>query len=537
MSALPFQSIEGKYEILGKIREGGMGAIYKVRHRLLNEIRVIKLMRPVLAEDREIHAELKARFVREAQVAIRLRHLNIAQVYDFTTDEDGTSLIVMEYIRGKTLEELLKTAGPPSLGLALEIARQTLRALGHLHAQGFVHRDISPDNLMLAEDAGEPRIKLIDLGIAKVLGEGDSRLTRTGTFLGKVRYAAPEQFAAGAASTGARGDLYSFGVVLYELLTGIYPISGSDPSSIIAGHLFHRPIGFEDSDRQGRVPLGLRSAVLKALAKKPEERYANAEELARELERFRVPADVPAEEWKQLLEIPAQEGMSPVAPGTTQDLLDERFGAEPTPAPTLALGAHRNLPGAGPRGPGDATVQTEVAESPRPRLPGPEQEQEKDRRKNAGSQRPRPTAIAAGMVLLVTALAASAWLLPHYVSREHATGSGVKMERRVVGSAGAERVVPPQPGGALIVDAMPWAEVVEVRDAAGKTRPMPPAAYTPIVLSLPPGRYTIRLRNPGFPRPAVIAAEVPAGRDAPPVRAVAEFRAGDADEFLKEMGW
>jgi serine/threonine protein kinase len=535
VSALPLQRIEGKYEILGKIREGGMGAIYKVRHRLLNEIRVIKLMRPVLAEDRELNAELKARFVREAQVAIKLRHPNIAQLYDFTTDEDGTSLIVMEFIRGKTLEELLKTAGPPSLGLALEIARQSLRALGYLHAQGFVHRDISPDNLMLAEDAGEPRIKLIDLGIAKVLGDGDSRLTRTGTFLGKVRYAAPEQFAGGAASTGARGDLYSFGVVLYELLTGIYPINGSDSGSIIAGHLFHRPIGFEDSDRQGRVPLGLRSAVLKALAKQPEERHANAEELARELERFRVPADVPAEEWKQLLEIPAREGVSPVEPGTTQDLLDERLGAEPTPAPTLAYGARRNLPGAEPVAPGDATVQTEIAESPGPRPLEPEQE--KERRKNAGGQRPRPAAIAAGMVLLVAALAASAWLLWHSGSREHATGSGADVKRRVVGSAGAERVVPPQQGGALIVDAVPWAEVVEVRDAAGKTTPMPPAAYTPIVLSLPPGRYTIRLRNPAFSRPAVIAAEVPAGGDAQPVRAVAEFRAGDADEFLKEMGW
>src|SRR5579862_2936660 len=128
MPANPQQRLEGKYEILRKIREGGMGAIYKVRHRLLDEIRVVKVMRPLLVEDRELHAELSARFVREARVAIKLRHPNIAQLYDFTTDDDGTALIVMEFIRGKTLEELLKTAGPPPLDLALEIAQQSLRA-------------------------------------------------------------------------------------------------------------------------------------------------------------------------------------------------------------------------------------------------------------------------------------------------------------------------------------------------------------------------------------------------------------------------
>ncbi|HEV3457469.1 MAG TPA: serine/threonine-protein kinase [Thermoanaerobaculia bacterium] len=535
MFVLPLQRIEGKYEILGKIREGGMGAIYKVRHLLLDEIRVIKLMRPLLVEDRELQAELKARFIREARVAIKLRHPNIAQLYDFTTDDDGTSLIVMEFIRGKTLEELLKTAGPPSLGLAIEIALQSLRALGYLHAKGFVHRDISPDNLMLTEDAGEPRIKLIDLGIAKILGAADSQLTRTGTFLGKVRYASPEQFAAaGAATAGARGDLYSFGVVLYELLTGSYPITGSDASSIIAGHLFHEPIEFEETDRQGRVPLSLRSAVLKALAKQPEGRYASAEELARELERYRVPAGVPAEEWKKLLAVAGEEEVSSVEPGTTQHLLDERFRAGPTPAPTLPSKAPGHLLGAARAVNGHAAVpspQAEVVENPRRQGP----ELEKERRELAGSRHLRPAAVAAGMALLVAAFAASAWLLWRH--GEHAAGPGMEVKRRVVDSAEAGPGAAPQRSGALIVDALPWAEVVEVRDGAGKTRPMPPAAYTPIVLSLPPGRYTIRLWNPAFPRPAVIAAEVPAGGGAQPVRAVAEFRAGDPDEFLKEMGW
>jgi serine/threonine-protein kinase len=536
--ALPLQRIEGKYEILGKIREGGMGAIYKVRHRLLDEIRVIKLMRPFLAEDQELNAELKARFVREARVAIKLRHPNIAQLYDFTTDDDGTSLIVMEFIRGKTLEELLKTAGRPSLGLALEIAQQSLRAIGYLHAKGFVHRDISPDNLMLTEDAGEPRIKLIDLGIAKILGAADSQLTRTGTFLGKVRYASPEQFAAdGAATAGASGDLYSFGVVLYELLTGVYPIAGSDPSSIIAGHLYRKPIDFEETDRQGRVPLGLRSAVLRALAKQPEGRYASAEELAHALARFRAPADAPAEEWKKLLEAAGESEVSPVESGTTQDLINEHFGAETTPVRALPTEAPGQLLRAERSAPGDTAVgqlQAEVAETPRRVAP----ELEEQRPKPAGSRWPRRRAAiaVAGTAVFVAALAAGAWLLGHHGGREQAAGPGMEVKPRAA-AGGAGPAAAPQRGGALIVDALPWGEVVEVRDAEGKTQPIPAAAYTPIVLSLPPGRYRIRLRNPAFQQSAVIAAEVSAGGGTQPVRAVAEFRAGDVDEFLKGMGW
>jgi serine/threonine-protein kinase len=532
--ALPLQRIEGKYEILGKIREGGMGAIYKVRHRLLDEIRVVKLMRPLLVEDRELEAELEARFVREARVAIKLRHPNIAQLYDFTTDDDGTALIVMEFIRGKTLEELLKTAGPPPLGLALEIAQQSLRALGYLHAKGFVHRDISPDNLMLTEDAGDPQIKLIDLGIAKILGGSDSQLTRLGTFLGKVRYASPEQFAtAGAATVAASGDIYSFGVVLYELLTGIYPITGSDPSSIIAGHLYRQPIDFEETDRHRRVPLGLRSAVLKALAKQPEERYASAEEFARELARFRAPADAPAEEWKKLLEAADQVEVSPVEPGTTQHLLDEHFGQETTPPPTLPSEAPRNLliPVAplAPEGAAARDLQLRSGESAA--APAPTQ------RQRAGTRRPRPAAVAAGTALLVAALAATAWLWGHHGGREQAPGPGTKVKPHAVDLGRATHAVAPPQSGALIVDALPWGEVIEIRDAQGRTQPVPAAAYTPIVLSLPAGRYTIRLSNPAFPQPAVIAAEVPAGGGTQPVRTVAEFRAGDPDEFLKGMGW
>jgi serine/threonine protein kinase len=338
VSAIPNRRIEGKYEILQKIREGGMGAIYKVRHRLLDEIRVIKMMRPQLDAD----AEFKARFIREARVAIKLRHPNVAHLYDFTIGDDDVAYIVMEFIDGRTLEELLKAVGPPPLGLAIEIAQQSLRALGYLHSKGFVHRDISPDNLMLAEDPdGNPQVKLIDLGIAKVVGGPDAHLTKTGTFLGKLRYASPEQFsAAGVPSADARGDLYSFGVVLYELLTGVHPIVGSDPSSIIAGHLFRPPLPFEETDRQGRLPPPLRAAVSRALAKNPDERFASAREFAQELAACRQAGDLLQGDWKQVLEQSSAAAAAATAtarPSSTQFRLDEHFGASTTPTPSLLV--------------------------------------------------------------------------------------------------------------------------------------------------------------------------------------------------------
>lgn len=332
MSGLPLQRIEGKYEILEKMREGGMGAIYRVRHRLLEEIRVIKVMRPQFAEDQE----LKARFLREARLAIRLRHPNIAQLYDFTVDDDDTAFIVMEFISGVTLEELLRRHGPPSLGLSLEIARQTLKALAYLHGKGFVHRDIAPDNLMLTEDPdGGPQIKLLDLGIAKVLDSpAGSKLTQVGSFLGKVRYSSPEQFGGeGSVPLDGRSDLYSFAVVLYELLTGHYPIQGRDPSSIIAGHLLRPPLSFDETDRGGRIPRGVREALLKTLSKDPAERFSTAGELSQTLAPFRTEGGFDHADLARALALPPETDVvdEEPSPGSTQERLNLQFGLVHTP--------------------------------------------------------------------------------------------------------------------------------------------------------------------------------------------------------------
>ena len=304
-------------------------------------VRVVKILNPRL----DVTPELNDRFLREARFAIQLRHPNIAQLHDFSIAEDGSAFIVMEFIDGATLEEIVARTGPPPLGLGLEIARQSLKAIGFLHRRGLIHRDISPDNLMLTRDPdGDPLVKMIDLGIAKVLKGGAGGLTSTGMFLGKPRYASPEQFGAeGMSGVDARADLYSFGVVLYELLTGVCPIQGRDPSSLMAGHLFRPPVDFAVSDPQGRLPADLRAILLRALAKSPDERYASAEELSRALGEVQnrypvVPADLEA-----VLDATATAAERPVPlPGSTQDKLDQHFAKVATPAPTVRSESRRD---------------------------------------------------------------------------------------------------------------------------------------------------------------------------------------------------
>ena len=334
--ALLQRQLEGKYEILEKIKEGGMGAVYKVRHRFLDEIRVIKVIRSSL----ESSQELSDRFLREARLAIRLRHPSIAILHDFAVDDDGKAFIVMEHIAGLTLEDVLRTGGPPPLGLSLEIASQALRAMGYLHRHGFVHRDIAPDNLMLTRGVdGEPLVKLIDLGIAKVLA-GEGAATTTGIFLGKPRYASPEQFS--AQEIDHRSDLYSFGVVFYELLTRQCPVAGNDPASYMAGHLFRPPLDFAESDPRGAIPADLRRVVLRALAKTPGERFASATEFARALaplqDRFPVQAGDLEDALQPSLDKTALWS-APAPAGSSQVLLDRQFLAGTTPPPA-AHGSH-----------------------------------------------------------------------------------------------------------------------------------------------------------------------------------------------------
>lgn len=347
---LPIEdALEGKYEILEKIGEGGIGSVYKVRHRLLDEIRVIKVLRPQVAS-KEDHQE---RFLHEARMAIRLKHPNIAQLHDFSISEEGTAFIVMEFIDGVALDALLQASGPPSLDLTLEVARQSLRALDYLHKHDLVHRDVSPDNIMLATTFdGRPQVKLIDMGIAKNLAE-ESGLTQTGVFLGKVRYCSPEQFSSTETQTADldyRSDLYSFGLLLYEMLTGLYPFGGKTFAELAGCHLFQPPISFDESDPEGKISPELRAVILKALEKDPNDRFESAEEFSRQLEAFGDPDGPLAEELNRTVErttasIPNLSQYT--RPGSTQDRLNAQFGMGTTESkkPFAALAKNKTAAG------------------------------------------------------------------------------------------------------------------------------------------------------------------------------------------------
>ena len=290
--------IEGKYEVIAKIREGGMGAIYKVRHRLLNELRVIKVMRPEVAES----ADQRKRFLREAQTATRLKHENVVSFYDFFVDDEGTAYMVMEYIDGINLRDMIRQCGPIPVGLALFLSKQSLSALSYLHRKGIVHRDISPDNIMMMqEEDGTLHAKLIDLGIAKLArAEEQEQLTAADEFIGKLRYSSPEQLTKRASSSqiDGRSDLFSFGVVLYEGLTGVCPYGGGSLQDILQHRLHKPPFAFMETDPKGKVGPALRTAVLRALEKKPEDRYQDADAFAAALAGIPAgdgPAQDPAE--------------------------------------------------------------------------------------------------------------------------------------------------------------------------------------------------------------------------------------------------
>lgn len=269
MTTLP--EIESRFDVIAKLGEGGMGCVYKVRHRDLDEVQIVKTLQAHLSSN----ADLRERFVNEARRGMRLRHPHIAGVHDFAVCADGTGYIVMEFVNGHNLKDLLAAKGPLPPHLVGTIAVQTLDALAYLHGEKFVHRDISPDNLMLTTTAdGRPFVKLIDLGIAKSLEAGQT-LTATGQFIGKVSYASPEQF---GGQLDGRSDLYSLGVVLYKLLTNADPFTGANYREIITAHLFQPPKPFEETAPGADIPQQVQQVIYRALEKDPDKRYADAME-------------------------------------------------------------------------------------------------------------------------------------------------------------------------------------------------------------------------------------------------------------------
>ena len=284
----PGTILDGKYEIVALLGAGGMGEAYKARHVHLGAYRCIKVMKTALMTD----AAYRQRFLREARLATQVHHPNVAVVHDFSVLADGTSYMVAEFIDGTTVRQWQTAHGHFPLPLALEVATQALAGLDLIHRRGLLHRDLSADNVMLAFDADEHlAVKIIDLGVAKdVLAANETDTTQAGVFMGNPRYMSPEQLGEleDGESLDGRTDLYSFGVVLYEMLTGLHPFAARSPNGYIVKHLTALPRTFREVNAALALPDGLEDVVLRALEKDRARRYANARDFAAALAPFGV---------------------------------------------------------------------------------------------------------------------------------------------------------------------------------------------------------------------------------------------------------
>lgn len=269
--------IRGKYEILNRIGVGGMAWVYRVRHLAFDEIRAIKVLRSSMAEDEDFVRRLKS----EAVITRRLRHPNAVQVEDFDQMEDGRPFIVMEYVEGPDVRNLLQQTGPMPVGRVLRIAAQVLSALNAAHSIGIIHRDIKPDNIILIPEADSSDfVKVLDFGIAKLreAKAGQLGLTRTGFIICTPEYASPEQVEASSNMDG-RSDLYSLGIVMYEMLTGNLPFRADSQMAMLLQQLNSDPVPPDEKYPALNIPRPVSQMVMKALAKDAAARFQSANEM------------------------------------------------------------------------------------------------------------------------------------------------------------------------------------------------------------------------------------------------------------------
>jgi eukaryotic-like serine/threonine-protein kinase len=268
---------DGRYRILRKLGSGGMANVYLAEDEDLGRRVAIKILNERYAED-DLFIE---RFRREAKSAAGLSHPNIVSIYD-RGEAEGTYYIAMEVIEGRSLKELILTRGALPISTAILHAKQLLEAVGFAHRHGIIHRDIKPHNVLVSADqqakANEPRLKVTDFGIAR---QSASQMTEAGSIMGTAQYLSPEQ-ARGAPVTAA-SDLYSAGIVLYEMLTGKVPFTGDSAVEIAMRHVNDTPAS--PSTLRPEIPFELDLIVLRALAKDPGDRYQTAEEFIEDLER------------------------------------------------------------------------------------------------------------------------------------------------------------------------------------------------------------------------------------------------------------
>ncbi len=453
----------GRYEVVSVMGQGAMGTVYKASDPVIERTVAIKTINLELS--REERAEFEERFYREAKSAGRLNHPNIVTIYDVGETENA-AYIAMEYIEGESLRDVLDSGVVLPLKRICQIAVQVANALDYAHANGVVHRDIKPANIMISRNRDA---KIMDFGIALI--PTGSR-TQAGTVLGSPKYMAPEQLA--GKPTDGRADIFSLGAVLYEMLTGATPFNGDNLSAIMYKIMNEEPA--PPSRLNARVPEVFDRIVARALAKRPEDRYANAKEFSRALRSEEVlavldPAQPPQPAQKNVAAARRHaEGDNDPLDVKTEILLPppQHHGTRRTPAaapaaktrrhalllaiPVAALAAYLALKPAAeapPAAVADAGVQNEAADTaPEPAAGVPTQTAP------APTQPPPPAPVTAPAAIQTTVAAASA-------------------------------------KATLSLAITPWGEVFVDGKMAGISPPL-------TRLELPPGAHTIEIRNGTF---------------------------------------
>jgi serine/threonine-protein kinase len=519
--------IDGKYQIIDRLGVGGMGEIFKVRHIHLNELRVIKIMRPNVAQD----DQGLQRFLQEARTSTSIKHKNLAMLYDFAQLEDGSYYMVWEFIDGTNIQKWIATNGPMPPRLTVEIAIQALTGLDHLHSMGLIHRDVSPENIMLSQDHhGKLLVKVIDFGIAKQLQEGGGEsgqgLTQTGMFLGKLKYASPEQagFLREDEHLDPRSDLYSFGIVMYEMLAGRAPFQATNPHGYILKHVTEKPAPIGAMNAGANVPPQLESIIMRSLEKQREARFETAEEFAKALENIRGSV-APDQKYglgekmitlsgaQTLAELPKITGTSPQITASAAQPTQQTYAGGTMPGATVS-----------PRtiGSNEATVMERVgtvasptASEPKwsPQAEATQIERQIDltppKKKNAA----KLAAIAAAVLLAIGSGAFMMLRKPGPAEAPIASTTGTELTATSPASPTVSTQPIPGNQGMLLLSASPWGELDRIVSKSDqKEVPLEEdVRSTPSRIPLDPGAYSVTVNGPKGSK--TIDVEIEAGRN------------------------